>query len=110
MRAQIYESNCVELLRFCSRRIVVFMHYQMALILSYITPPPPGVQNPQQNQKNDFFKMQPKIVVVLVLRITEHLEFGLILQKLPSTLHFYFWVHAQRKMAQNGPKKDFFQN
>ena len=33
------------------------------------------------------FKMQPKIVVILVLRTTEHVGFSLILQKLTSTLY-----------------------
>ena len=56
-----------------------------------------GMRIPQQW----LFKMQPKIVVVLVLRTTEHPEFILIL---------YFWVCAQRKTAQNGPKMAFFQN
>ena len=43
------------------------------------------------------FKMQPKIVVVLVMGTTEHLEFSLILQKWPSTLHLNFWVRVERK-------------
>ena len=34
--------------------------------------------------------------------------FSLILQKWPRALHFNFWVRAQRKTAQNGPKSAFF--
>ena len=34
--------------------------------------------------------------------------FSLILQKWPRALHFNFWVRAQRKTAQNGPKNAFF--
>ena len=39
-----------------------------------------GVQNPHQNPKIGIFKMQPKIVAMLVLGAPEHLEFSLILQ------------------------------
>ena len=40
-----------------------------------------GSNIPTKIQKIDFFKMQPKIVVVLVQGATEHLELSLILQK-----------------------------
>ena len=35
--------------------------------------------------------------------------FSLILQKWPRALHYNFWVRAQRKAAQNGPKSAFFE-
>ena len=56
-----------------------------------------------------FFKTQPKIVVMLVLGTPEHLEFSLILQNWPFALYFNFWVRAERKTAQNGPKSALFQ-
>ena len=46
--------------------------------------PQGGSKIPTQIKKNGFFKMQPKIVVVLVLGTPEHLESGLILQNWPS--------------------------
>ena len=55
------------------------------------------------------FKMQPKIVVMLVLGTPEHLELGHLLQNWPFTLHFNFCFHAQGKTVQNGPKSTPFQ-
>ena len=43
------------------------------------------------------FKLGPKIVIVLVLRTTEHLEFSPILQKLPRALHLNCWVQRCQK-------------
>ena len=51
------------------------------------------------------FKMQPKIVVVLVLGTPEHLELGLILQNWPSTLHFNFCRFYTVKTAKKRQKK-----
>ena len=39
-----------------------------------------GGQNPHKNQKIGISKMQPKIVVMLVLETPKHLELGLKLQ------------------------------
>ena len=73
-------------------------------------PPPRGVQNPQQNQKIVIFKMQPKIVVVLVLGTPEHLELGLILQNWPSALHFNFCRFYTVKTAKKRQKMEIAQN
>ena len=54
-----------------------------------------------------FFKMQPKIVVMLVLGTPEHLEFSLILQNWPFAMHFNFWVRAQRKRLKTVQKVRF---
>ena len=51
-----------------------------------MTVPLGGSKIPTKIKKNYFFTMQPKIVVLFILRTTEHLEFSLILQKQPSTM------------------------
>ena len=71
--------------------------------------------------------MQPKIAFLFILRTTEHLEFSLILQKWPSTLHSNVWVESlalkltphisgqflgpcSKKNGSKRSKKGFFQN
>ena len=54
-------------------------HFQRALVIK-------GGQTPHIG----IFKMQPKIVVIQVLRTPEHLELGLTLQNLSFALHFNF--------------------
>ena len=51
-----------------------------------MTVPLGGSKIPTKIKKNDFFKMQPKIAFLFILRTTEHLEFSLIFQKQPSTM------------------------
>ena len=53
--------------------------------------------------------MQPKIVVMLPQSTPELFLFSHWLLNWPFALHFNFWVRAQRKTAQNGPKSALFQ-
>ena len=50
------------------------------------------------------FKMQPKLVVVLVLGTTEPLEFSLILKKWPSALNFNCCLFLAEKRAKTAKK------
>ena len=54
----------------------------------HIAPPLDGAVGGSKFLNIGFFKMQPKIVIILVLRTTENLEFSLILHKM--TLHIAF--------------------
>ena len=49
-----------------------------------------GGQNPHKNPKIGIFKLQPKIVVMLVLGTPEHIDLGLKLQNWPFAVYFNF--------------------
>ena len=66
------------------------------------------IQGCPKKRNIGIFKLHPKIVVMQPLGSPKMFGFSLILQKWPRALHYNFWVRAQRKAAQNGPKSAFF--
>ena len=67
-----------------------------------------GGQKWTKNLNIGIFKGEPKIVVTLSSLNSKIFGFGHWLLNWPGTSPTNFWVRAQRKTAQNGPKTQFF--